>query len=765
MQAVETPRRPRPPAKIRRSLAKGSTTPPPTYASTFAFPTAGDDIDGVGSEWDAGSIPTDQTNSENPDDDLTWLNEKSRDELTDLLVKADTLIKDRESELSLTSAACKSLYENNVALKTKHETLLQRISPNRNANATSSPTQSPRLSVSPLRPTFATLGRTTSEFGTDSSPPEHTLSKSYTYKPRRGLSAPTLDISFLADQNAELLSKLEKLESEASSADLTGRRELRRLEKEIGILKEELEKTQAKSDEIEEKARTGFGLGAEKAIEEAWKKKKERQARLKALKNLKSHSQGSAVRNFAPDAPSLFRGTAARQFPAPDLSVLEEVSILGEETPDTQDFKPLAPPTHNEQLINKLLQKIEELEVTNSKILQHQTETTSRLQVVQRETEFMTKIYERLNEIDGRHEHDETEARDQVSGGLAHKSARSHRPLQSQLLATKVKRQRSFHKHENKSRGSIVGLFDESAAESSTPHGPKSSLPVPFSDGSWSRRRHHSSYSIGSGGLASPALSSLSLFSPPARIREELSDNVGPSLANELGNQWDDSESTGQLRPRSLSDLSIISASPSPSPVPSGLVQHQVVVADHLPTPPGPTNSLQLSIEPPTPQKGASITQQHELQLIGNMSPRFQVSRSLRARTSLFVEGRYPEPLGPNLIKTPSRQKRFANDNVSPTPTRGPSGGPLFFEGFQVMMDEFDEQNGIVQRESRDANISRSPSPGLEDYADAKEELDEASGEPATVPVATLDEGGPDDVEGSIMKKIRFLRGPHKRSV
>ncbi|KAF9450941.1 hypothetical protein P691DRAFT_623300, partial [Macrolepiota fuliginosa MF-IS2] len=50
----------------------------------------------------------------NPDDDLTWLNEKSRDELTELLVKADSLIKERETELSLTSAACKSLYENNA---------------------------------------------------------------------------------------------------------------------------------------------------------------------------------------------------------------------------------------------------------------------------------------------------------------------------------------------------------------------------------------------------------------------------------------------------------------------------------------------------------------------------------------------------------------------------------------------------------------------------------------------------------------------------
>lgn len=50
-------------------------------------------------KWDAGSAPPLQGNEAdvNPDDDLSWLNEKSRDELTDLLVKADTLIKEREN--------------------------------------------------------------------------------------------------------------------------------------------------------------------------------------------------------------------------------------------------------------------------------------------------------------------------------------------------------------------------------------------------------------------------------------------------------------------------------------------------------------------------------------------------------------------------------------------------------------------------------------------------------------------------------------------
>jgi len=61
--------------------------------STLAFPMTGDDS--TRNEWDSRLAA--RTKSGNPDDDLAWLNEKSRDELADLLVEADSLIKERES--------------------------------------------------------------------------------------------------------------------------------------------------------------------------------------------------------------------------------------------------------------------------------------------------------------------------------------------------------------------------------------------------------------------------------------------------------------------------------------------------------------------------------------------------------------------------------------------------------------------------------------------------------------------------------------------
>jgi len=584
-------------------------------------------------------------------------------------------------------------------LKNKHDALFQRISPN--IDTTSPPNQSPLSSISPLWPAFATLNQSNSEFGVDDISPEHTLSKSCRYKTRRGVSVPTLDISLLADQNAELLSKLEKLESEATSADAAGRRELRRLEKEISLLKEEMEKTQARSDELEEKAKSGFGLGAEKMVEEAWKRKQEREARIKSLKNLRSHNQGCEAQNFAPDAPSLFRPQTKMVFP-----IVEEVTSLVDNAADVLDSKSSIMQAQDGQLVVKLLQKIQELEATNSKILQHQTETTSRLQAVQRETEFMAKIYERLSELKAQHSHDEFTAKDQVSDGFVHWPTESHNTPQSHLTAG-VKRSRSLHKHETQSRRRAVGLIGDSVSEVSASRKPRFSLPVPFSEGSLSRRRHHSSYSIGSGGLASPALSSLSLSSPPARSLEEFSDL---NLAKELGEQWDEPGDTGQPLPRSLSDLGLNFESQSPCPPPS------------VTPPPELSNSLQLAIEPPTPQKGAPIAHPHESLLIGNMSPRFQQSRSLRNHNYIYREGRYTESLAPNL----NLRKRFAGAGSLSIPSRG-SAGPLFFEGFQVIMDEFDERNGSTQQESRDADVLHSPSSDPEDYADAKEELDEAT--------------------------------------
>ncbi|EEB96055.1 hypothetical protein MPER_04874, partial [Moniliophthora perniciosa FA553] len=56
---------------------------------------------------------TQDTQGSGPDEIMEWLKEKSHNELSELLLRADQVIKQRESDLDRTSSLCKSLYEDN----------------------------------------------------------------------------------------------------------------------------------------------------------------------------------------------------------------------------------------------------------------------------------------------------------------------------------------------------------------------------------------------------------------------------------------------------------------------------------------------------------------------------------------------------------------------------------------------------------------------------------------------------------------------------
>ena len=103
----ETPR-PRPPAKVRRSVSKPTSTPPPSYAAAFSYTPAGEPPLGtlLGStlpatlqrvRWDKDNLHGAPALSPAAEGDMEWMNEKSREELSELLVKADDLIKEREN--------------------------------------------------------------------------------------------------------------------------------------------------------------------------------------------------------------------------------------------------------------------------------------------------------------------------------------------------------------------------------------------------------------------------------------------------------------------------------------------------------------------------------------------------------------------------------------------------------------------------------------------------------------------------------------------
>ncbi|GLB34102.1 hypothetical protein LshimejAT787_0109860 [Lyophyllum shimeji] len=658
----ETPR-PRPPAKIRRSSALHAASPPPSYAA--ALTPEGKprlNVTLLGSPMSAtfqrvawGSAAAERRMSP-PPEDLEWMNERSREELSELLVKADDLIRARESELSKATAVCKSLYDNNVALKSKHQQLLARLPSSRTPSPSPSPSPEP-LSRTSSRYSIS-LSRPISEY--DNSPVASTY-KSHARK----ISVSTSEISLLADQNAELLQKLERMESESLSADQSGRRALKRLEKEIAILREELEKTQAKSEELEQKAKAGWD--SEKIVKEVLRKKDEREAKFKAMRNLghgktedKDEEAEPEIRDFAPEG-SVFGGpsTAFSFFPPGDTPRRQSGTPF--RRPNPAPFTPHPEST----LIAQLLEKIQELEETNNRIIDQQNETANQLNAMQRETEHINKVYECFADAniveeacddDAAPERGETATRDDTirfrsfKRNLAGDFSPSPNPNdmhQSLNISTAPK-----------TRKSVVGLFDNAKDDNrgpSTPDQLKSfSLPVPFASPSENEGRRKS-VSAGSTGFFSPALSTLSL-SPSQTSSQNLPQRT---LETELGNEftggWGLNTGNNHSRANSLYDLTQTSAPASPSPLfahpsldQSKNIGSPLDSREMLPTPVSMTmgkSALRLSVEPPTPDKVAAASKDQG-ETPSKQSARYhRMTETVRSRTSRWVDGRFKDTL------------------------------------------------------------------------------------------------------------------------
>ncbi|KAK0499709.1 hypothetical protein EDD18DRAFT_860106 [Armillaria luteobubalina] len=154
---------------------------------------------------------------------------------------------------------------------------------------------------------------------------------------------------------------------------------LRRLEKEISQLREDLEKTQVRSQEFEEKAERMA------PIEAAWRRKLEQEAKAEA-----SHSQldteeveEEEIRDFAPGGILSRPSTSSiPDDPPPQVSSPSEEPSTQAQAPQVSNEPELA-------IVSQLLIKIQELEDANLRIMRQQSETANKLMAVQQETENM----------------------------------------------------------------------------------------------------------------------------------------------------------------------------------------------------------------------------------------------------------------------------------------------------------------------------------------------------------------------------------------
>lgn len=327
----------------------------------------------------------------------------------------------------MTNATYKALFENNLELKNRHKAFLARLP---TSPVLSSPKHSPLHTIIssdvqlPQSPNYySDMSRPSSRASSCASPvPRH-----------RRISVSPSDLVLLSEENAQLLEKLEKLEAESVHADQAGRKKLRILEKEIQGLREELEKTRARSDEFEAKAKAA-SMDAALRNEELSRKRQEREERIRALRGKSvNDTEDSDIRDFAPGNVAtpmrlnpkhqsrrhVSEATFQPSYSDDDVPVL---SRKGRHALKRSISQPgfLHVPSGMESpteyaLVSQLLLKIKELEETNTQIMEQQEKTTAQLQSVHKDADSIRLAYESLGDAESAQWTSEGEDSDQLS--------------------------------------------------------------------------------------------------------------------------------------------------------------------------------------------------------------------------------------------------------------------------------------------------------------------------------------------------------------
>ncbi|KAI0368114.1 hypothetical protein BV20DRAFT_1114405 [Pilatotrama ljubarskyi] len=714
--------KPQPPAKTRKSTAMhySRLAPPPPYAPPMSegLPDTPISYNALRSAGTAMSPGAAGPECAAPVDE--WMDEKSREELSGLLLKADGIIKTRETELSYTSALCKSLYDDNVALKTKHEALLARLPGTGVVSPSASTPASPRLaSPNVSRASFAgVMFPGTSDEGLQPLPPAARL------RHTRRISVTPAELAHLSDQNAELLDKLERLEAESFKADQAGKRKLRKLEQEIQTLREELDKTQARGAELEEQAKAVVSAVQVQRRKEEVRALKEKSASLSG-----SDFSGAEVRDFAPPSElprldSRKRGYVGLQLSdASDTSgdsctaSFEETSLDAEGVEEDGDAEADSyfpePPisTHNSArfeteyaIVSQLLSKIRELEETNAQIKEQQRTTEERMRAAQWDVDSIRRVYDCLDvaevDIEDPEDMEQSTRRThpvRVPSGSTIRFSSLRRTLigdMSRLMASgesddgfaggilkdmqsTVRDGPSGHKVApgHKTRKSVVGLFDPEPQVDGAEYPPSLKVSPNFRAlGQSKDAADRSTWSIAATDGIVPPSPSLSFLQTPLEGPQ-----TGRTLGSELGSEfggddWPEKGFNHHLRASSLYDLTDLNASQSrpgspvqhhadPPPVafPSNHHEHADEYVTGPSTPPR-APALHLNIEPPTPTPDKSRS--------STATRQYRLSQTVRSRTNRWVEGRFQqESMRDNVSR--KRQSTSTLDRRSSTKGKG----------------------------------------------------------------------------------------------
>ncbi|KAI9467054.1 hypothetical protein BJY52DRAFT_41831 [Lactarius psammicola] len=597
-------------------------SPPPPYGQTLISPEPSSLSDSVTARR-IHALANDVFSGAVPSAIEEWINGRSREELSSLLVHANDIIRDRERELSMTSELSKNLYHSNITLEKKHKALLARL------------------------PTASSMTPRTTPASSPAPTPEHQPSPLPYYKAyhTRRISVSPSDLALLADQNTELLQKLENLEMESTQANLAGRRRLGKLEKEIDVLREELDQYRTRSDALQ--------LQAERADEEAKRRKQEWDERVRAHRSANSGSSwafsgtGNDVRDFAPGSsgggrPAPLLAIAKPALPtAPDtvsLTPSQDGSEFCTDAPKLEVFtfplrpsRSTSPVPHAEEsaLVAQLVAKVRELELTNEQILESQRDTATKLHEAQIEAEGIRRLYAFLDEqpdvelevvedgeCDGKpvQDSDETTMRFQslrrsINGDLRQLPMSSFGKGPGPDVGDTEHSSGPLKGIPLKARKTVVGLFDTPTQQTIDGAEPSS---IPINDPS-----------------SSPALSLIDLpaCSPASSRQASYTHTLGSELGSDYGGDYAENH---HLRSSSLYDVFLSGPSAPSRPT--------------TPTPTTPLHNSQMSSNP-LPDESQSLKPCQDLEktpqrLARKTNHPHRLSDTIRARTHYWVDRR-----------------------------------------------------------------------------------------------------------------------------
>ena len=550
----------------------------------------------------------------------------------------------------------------------------------------------------------------------------------------------------LADQNAELIDKLEQLEAESVKADQAGKRKLRKLEQEIQTLREELESTQARGVELEEQAKAATHAVA------IQKRKEEREARLQALKRSTtappdSDAPEEEVRDFAPPSwmPSrsspVKRSVSASTFAsthsvgsdqayerALGIPPMEQEGLIDEDPesyfPDshTSTASRDRPPQAEFAIVSQLLAKIGELERTNAEIKEQQKLTEERRRAAQWDAESIRRVYDWLDEddVDLEIQEEDSDPRPSSSklgignpnGTIRFSSIRRSivgdmqrlRSSESDIFAEGISREmQSTTRHSllkgtgaSKTRKTVVGLFDRDpdSSAASPPWGqypPSLKVSPAFRsmDGDisgWS--------SSATDGVAPPSPTMSTLQTPLDGPRAGRS--LGSELGSEFGDDWAEHGINHHLRATSLADLAALYSSPA-SPNESIAVLPPIVFPTSEEqedwdragpsTPPPP----KLQIEPPTPTPDKLLRSPSAVR-------QYRLSQTVRSRTNRWVEVRFQQSLVPQQPKALSEKALSKRPSLSTLGRKSSAVNLLGKAAPGILTETFDNAVGQIKR-------------------------------------------------------------------